>query len=69
MLLDFPLALTGLPLALIALPLALDQRGLTPVCLYDLLRKSGFKTFVPVAQYGLRWLHRNRDVTNFLASR
>lgn len=47
----------------------LDKARSSSKEIYDLLRKSGFKTFVPVAQYGLRRLHHNRDVTNILASR
>jgi FkbM family methyltransferase len=47
----------------------LNKAGSSSEEIYDLLRNSGFKTFVPVAQYGLRRLHRNRDVVNILASR
>ena len=47
----------------------LDKARSSSEEIYNLLRESGFKTFVPVAQYGLRRLHHNRDVTNILASR
>jgi FkbM family methyltransferase len=47
----------------------LNKAGSSSEEIYNLLRNSGFKTFVPVGQYGLRRLHRNRDVTNILASR
>ena len=47
----------------------LDKAGSSSKEIYDILQNFGFKTFVPVAQRGLRRLHRNRDVTNILASR
>jgi FkbM family methyltransferase len=47
----------------------LNKAGSSSEEIYNLLRNSGFKTFVPVPQHGLRRLHRNRDVTNILASR
>jgi FkbM family methyltransferase len=47
---------------------ALRAAGSSPDELFDLLRRSGFASFNPVSQPGLRRFHRT-DVTNVLASR
>jgi FkbM family methyltransferase len=48
---------------------ALKKAGSSPEEIFDLLRSSGFSTFRPVAQTGLRRLLSSADVSNVLASR
>jgi FkbM family methyltransferase len=47
----------------------LKKAGSSPEELYALLRSSGFKTFIPVAQHGLRRLLPDDDLVNVLATR
>lgn len=47
---------------------ALRKAGSSAEELFGLLRRSGFSTFMPLSQTGLRRLHRS-DVTNVLAGR
>ena len=48
---------------------ALRKAGSSPEELFDLLRQSGFTTFRPVAQTGLRRFLSSVEVSNVLASR
>ena len=47
----------------------LKKAGSSPEELYGLMRNSGFKTFVPVVQNGLRRLLSTDDLVNILASK
>jgi FkbM family methyltransferase len=48
---------------------ALEEAGSSPGELLDLLRSTGFTSFVTVGQTGFRRLHRDDRVVNVLASR
>lgn len=47
----------------------LKKAGSSPEELYALLRNSGFKTFIPVTQHGLRRLLPDDELVNVLATR